>query len=394
MSLVLKGLIWGQSMESRPEISIVVPCLNEDRTLGETLKLAREAIQLSGLSGEVVVSDNGSTDRSIAIAQEGGARVVNCAQKGYGSALIEGIRGARGKYIVMGDADATYDFREAVPFVEALKGGADLVMGSRLRGNIAKGAMPFLHRWLGTPVLTFLINLFFGTRISDCNCGMRAFTRKAFDRLNLVSGGMEFASEMIVKGALYGLRIEERPCSLRRDTRGKPPHLKTWRDGWRHLRFIFLFAPNVVFALPGWFLLVAGLIVTALVLPHQFQMGAFRMDYHHCFYSVPMIHIGYQALWFHQFEKYFIRFSGYFGDQTDTIPARPFHLEAWLITGGLMMAAGIGAFTMIFVQWVNSSYGSLNQVRAGIAGMSLLILGMQTIMNAMSISMMTIKLKR
>ena len=161
-------------MIETPELSIVIPCLNEERTLGETLRLAREAIRLSGLRGEVVVSDNGSTDRSVAIAEEGGARVVTCTQKGYGSALIDGIRGSRGTYIVMGDADATYDFREAVPFVEALKGGADLVMGTRLRGNIDKGAMPFLHRWLGTPVLTFLINRFFGTRISDCNCGMRA----------------------------------------------------------------------------------------------------------------------------------------------------------------------------------------------------------------------------
>ena len=381
-------------METLPEISIVVPCLNEEGTLGEAIRLALEAIRLSGLPGEVVVSDNGSTDRSVAIAEAAGARVVRCAQKGYGAALIEGIRGSRGKYVVMGDADATYDFREAVPFIEALKNGAELVMGSRLRGTIAKGAMPFLHRWLGTPVLTFLINLFFGARITDCNCGMRAFTRKAFDRLNLVSGGMEFASEMIIKAALYGLKIEERPCSLHRDTRGKPPHLKTWRDGWRHLRFILLFAPNVVFALPGWLLLATGLIVTALVLPHPFHLGTFRMDYHHCFYSVPMIHIGYQALWFHQFERYFVKFSGYFGDPAESTPLTAFSLETWLIVGGLLLAAGLGVFLMIFIQWVHVSYGNLNQIRAGIAGMSLLILGMQTVMNAMSISMMDIKLKR
>lgn len=376
------------------EVSIVIPCLNEEKTLGETLRLATEAIRLSGLPGEVVVSDNGSTDRSVAIAEAGGARVVPCSQKGYGCALIEGIRAARGRYIIMGDADATYDFREAVPFVDALRSGADLVMGSRLRGRIDKGAMPFLHRWLGTPVLTFLINLFFGTRISDCNCGMRAFTRAAFDRLNLVSGGMEFASEMIIKAALYRLRIEERPCSLHRDTRGKPPHLKTWRDGWRHLRFILLFAPNVVFALPGWFLLAVGAIVTGLVLPHKFQVGAFRMDYHHCFYSVPMIHIGYQALWFHRFEKYFVHFSGYFRERDGLAPVRAFPLEKWLIAGALLVLAGLGMFGYILAKWISVSFGPLNQMRAGIAGMSLLILGMQTIMNAMSISMMDIKLKR
>ncbi len=376
------------------ELSIVIPCLNEEITLGKAIGLAWEAIRLAGLRGEVVVSDNGSTDHSIAIAEAAGARVVVCAQKGYGCALIEGIRGSRGEYVVMGDADATYDFREAVPFVEALKGGADLVMGTRLRGNIAKGAMPFLHRWLGTPVLSFLINLFFGTRISDCNCGMRAFKRAAFDRLNLVSGGMEFASEMIIKSAIHGLRVEERPCSLHRDTRGKPPHLKTWRDGWRHLRFILLFAPNVVFALPGWFLLGLGLLITGLVLPYPFQVGAFRMDLHHCFYSVPMIHIGYQALWFHHFEKCFVQFSGYFRETDDPTPVRPFSLEVWLIVGGILVALGFGVFTMIFVKWMHASFGSLNQIRAGIAGMSLLILGMQTVMNAMSISMMDIKLKR
>jgi glycosyltransferase involved in cell wall biosynthesis len=381
-------------MIETPELSIVIPCLNEERTLGETIRLALEAIRISGLRGEVVVSDNGSTDRSVAIAEEGGARVVTCTQKGYGSALIDGIRGSRGTYIVMGDADATYDFREAVPFVEALKGGADLVMGTRLRGTIDKGAMPFLHRWLGTPVLTFLINRFFGTRISDCNCGMRAFTRKAFDRLGLVSGGMEFASEMIIKAALFGLRIEERPCSLHRDTRGKPPHLKTWRDGWRHLRFILLFAPDMVFAVPGWFLLGLGLIITALVLPHQFRVGAFVMDYHHCFYSVPMIHIGYQALWFHRFEKYFVHFSGYFGERMAPLPVRPFPLEVWLLGGGALALAGLGMFGMILTKWVSVSFGSLSQFRAGIAGMSLLLLGMQTIMNAMSLSMMDIKLKR
>ena len=381
-------------MTEEYDVSIVMPCLNEERTLPVAIGLAWQAIVLSGLRGEVVVSDNGSTDRSIALAEEGGARVVRCAQKGYGFALIEGIRGACGQYVVMGDADATYDFREAVGFLDALKGGADLVMGTRLRGHIDHGAMPFLHRWLGTPVLTFLINHFFGTRISDCNCGMRAFSRKAFDRLGLISGGMEFASEMIIKSALYGLRIEERPCSLHKDTRGKPPHLRTWRDGWRHFRFILLFAPHVVFAFPGWALLVMGLVVTALAMSHRFHAGVFRMDYHHCFYSVPMIHIGYQALWFDHFEKCFVRFSGFLHKQADGAVRHPLSLEFWLLIGGVLVASGVGVFVVILVKWIGSNYGSLNQIRAGIAGMSLLLLGMQTIMNAMSIGMMDIKIKR
>jgi glycosyltransferase involved in cell wall biosynthesis len=223
------------------DVSIVIPCLNEEKTLGRALDMAKEAIRRSGMKGEIVLADNGSTDASLAIAEEKGARVVHVAPRGYGYALLYGIRQSHGRYIVMGDADATYDFREAVPFLEELKKGADLVIGSRFKGNIAPGAMPFLHRRLGTPVLTFLINLFFGMRISDCNCGMRAFSREAFDRLNIISGGMEFASEMIIKAGMEKLRVVEVPCSLSPDLRGKPPHLKTWRDGWCICALSFFF---------------------------------------------------------------------------------------------------------------------------------------------------------
>jgi len=198
------------------DVSIVIPCLNEEKTLGRALDMAKEAVQRSGLTGEIVVADNGSTDASQAIATGAGARVVHVKQRGYGHALIYGIRHSRGRYIVIGDADATYDFREAVPFLGALQQGADLVAGSRFKGGIAPGAMPFLHRWLGTPVLTFLINLFFGTRISDCNCGMRAFTRQAFEKMNLISGGMEFIGEMVIKAGIYKLKVVEIPCSLGR----------------------------------------------------------------------------------------------------------------------------------------------------------------------------------
>lgn len=379
------------------DVSIVIPCLNEEKTLGRSLEMAREAIRQSGRSGEVVVADNGSTDASVEIAERAGARVVRVSLRGYGYALIHGIRQSRGRYIVIGDADATYDFREAVPFVEALRNGADLVAGSRFKGGIARGAMPFLHRWLGTPVLTFLINLFFGTRITDCNCGMRAFTREAFERMSLVSGGMEFIGEMVIKAGIYRLRIVELPCSLGPDLRGKPTHLKTWRDGWRNLRFILLFAPHVVFTIPGWILLLAGALVTLLVLPGPFRWGPVRMDYHYLFYGIPMVLVGYQALWLAQFERYFVAFAGYFprapggsSKEADT----GFRLELWLFVGAVLALAGVADLAFLVAKWVSLSYGEMFQVRPGAVGMLLLLLGIQTIMSALVISMMGIKIER
>jgi glycosyltransferase involved in cell wall biosynthesis len=377
------------------DVSIVIPCLNEEKTLGSALDMAREAIQRSGMNGEIVLADNGSTDASLAISKAGGARVVHVALRGYGYALLGGIRQSKGRYIIIGDADATYDFREAVPFLEELKKGADLVAGSRFKGGIAPGAMPFLHRWLGTPVLTFLINLFFGTRISDCNCGMRAFTRQAFDRMNLVSGGMEFIGEMIIKAGIYGLKIAELPCSLGPDLRGKATHLRTWRDGWRNLRFILLFAPHVVFAVPGWILLLAGSAITLLVLPGQFHFGGFRMDYHYLFYSIPMILVGYQALWLAQFEHYFVAFAGYFPSDAVSGNSEPeFPLERWLLIGAGLVAGGLVDLIHLVVTWFSISFGEMSQIRTGAFGMLLVLLGIQTMMSALMISMMSMKIDK
>ena len=377
------------------DFSVVIPALDEETTIVKAIELAKEAIVLSGLTGEVVVADNGSTDQTVALAEAAGARVVKAENKGYGYALLTGFKQARGRYLVMGDADATYDFREAVTFLDDLKNGADLVMGSRLAGTVHKGAMPFLHRWLGTPVLSFLINLFFGLRITDCNCGMRAITREAFDRLGLVSGGMEFASEMIIKAGLYHLKVTERPCSLHVDTRNKPPHLRTWRDGWRHLRFILLFAPHVVFTIPGWCMLALGLVVTVPVLAGPFTIGGRIIDFHYLFYSIPLVIMGYQALWFDKMEEYFVRFAGYLPqDMIKGRPAKSFVLELWLIIGLLLMLVGVFILGWIIVRWVMTGYGELSKIRLGASAMLVVIMGMQTIMNAMVISMMDIKVDR
>lgn len=376
------------------ELSIVIPCLNETATLAQAIGLAREAIARSGLRGEIVVADNGSDDGSQALAEGLGARVVPVPRRGYGFALMEGCRQARGVYLIMGDADATYDFREAVAFLEDLKAGADLVMGTRLRGTIHPGAMPFLHRYVGTPVLSRLIRGFFRVPISDCNCGLRAFTKAAFDRLQLVSGGMEFASEMIIKAGLYHLKVTERPCSLLPDRRGKPPHLRRWRDGWRHLRFILLFAPHVIFELPGWTMLVIGLLITIPVLVGPFTVAGRLVDYHYLFYSIPLVLAGYQALWFERVEAYYVQFAGYLPANVRRRRVNEFNLEAWLIGGGALLVAGALLLGGIVVQWALAGFGALGQMRLGAAGMLLLIVGVQTVMNAMVISMMDIKVDR
>lgn len=376
------------------ELSIVIPCLNEVQTLARAIGFAREAIERSGLSGEIVVADNGSTDGSRELAEREGARVVPVPRRGYGYALMAGCAAARGRFLIMGDADATYDFREAVPFLDDLKNGADLVMGSRLRGRIEPGAMPFLHRYLGTPVLSRIIKGFFRLNITDCNCGMRAFTKRAFERLALVSGGMEFASEMIIKCGLYRMTVTERPCSLLQDTRNKPSHLRTWRDGWRHLRFILLFAPHIVFQFPGWTFLVLGLLVTIPVLSGPFHIGGRLVDYNYLFYSIPLILIGYQALWFDRMEEYYVRFAGYLPPDLRREAKGEFRLEWWLAGGAIFFLTGAGILFGMLVKWVLTNFGDMKQIRLGAGAMLLLILGVQTMMNALVISMMDIKVDR
>ena len=260
------------------EVSVIIPCLNEEKTVARCIEIAQNAMQRAGIPGEVVISDNGSTDQSVAIANKNGARVVHAARKGYGNALICGMRAAQGKYLVMGDADSSYDFNDIPKFISALKDGADFVIGSRLNGTIHPGSMPFLNRYLGTPVLTGLINLFFKARISDVNCGLRALTKTAFDSLRLKAGGMEFASEMVIKASLLGLKIVEVPTALFPDRRDRPPHLRPFRDGWRHLRFLLLFTPTWLFFIPGLISLLSGCIILAAMLFFDFKnFGFFTM---------------------------------------------------------------------------------------------------------------------
>ncbi len=263
------------------ELTILMPCLNEAETLAICIRKARAFLSEYGVQGEVMIADNGSTDGSQDIARSEGAVVVDVPARGYGAALLGGIEASRADYVIMGDADDSYDFSNLMPFVEKLRAGADVVVGNRFRGGVSKGAMPFLHRFLGNPVLSFLGRLFFRIRVGDFHCGLRGFNRERVNRLNLITPGMEFASEMIVKAALDGQRIEEVPTTLRPDGRSRPPHLRTWRDGWRHLRFLLIFSPRYLYQVPGLVMLVAGILGALLLVGGPRQIASsITLDIH------------------------------------------------------------------------------------------------------------------
>src|SRR3954452_4523414 len=271
-----------------------MPCLDEAETLQVCVEKARGFLERSGISGEVVVADNGSTDGSQAIAVAAGARVIPVARRGYGSALITGIRGARGRFVIMGDADDSYDFSDLSAFVRELRAGADLVMGNRFAGGIEDGAMPPLHRFLGNPVLSLIGRLFFHTPIRDFHCGLRGFDRAKMLGLNLHTTGMEFASEVVVRSVLAGYRVEEVPTTLSRDGRSRPPHLRSWRDGWRHLRFLLLYSPRWLFLIPGLVLFIASTLLALWLIPGGRHVGGAVLDIHTLLVATFLAIAGYQ----------------------------------------------------------------------------------------------------
>jgi glycosyltransferase involved in cell wall biosynthesis len=287
------------------ELTILMPCLNEAETLATCIRKARGYLEASGVSGEVVIADNGSTDGSQAIAESLGAVVVPVAQRGYGAALIAGITAARGRFVIMGDSDDSYDFSRLDAFVTRLRDGADLVMGNRFRGGIAKGAMPPLHRYLGNPVLSTIGRVLYRTPVGDFHCGLRGFSRASILKLGLTSPGMEFASEMVMKASLAGLNIAEVPTTLSPDGRSRPPHLRSWRDGWRHLKLLLTFAPFSIFLYPGLALLALG---SALFLPLLFApvtLGGVTLDTGTLIFAATFIMTGFQLVWFHALARLF-----------------------------------------------------------------------------------------
>src|SRR5260370_28051048 len=287
------------------ELSIVMPCLNEAETLRACIVKALTTLRIEGIRGEVIIADNGSTDASTQIAIACGARVVNVKERGYGTARRGGIATAAGRYIVMGDADDSYDFSHVSRLLAELRSGADLVMGNRFLGGIAHGAMPPLHRYLGNPVLTWIGKIFFSAPCSDIYCGLRGFSKSCYERLALRTTGMEFALEMVVKASVMGMRIAEVPTTLSPDGRGRPPHLRTWRDGWRSLRFLLLYSPRWLFLYPGILLILFGAAGTFWLLPGPQRVGQVVFDIHTLLYALMSILLGFQSIVFACFTKLF-----------------------------------------------------------------------------------------
>lgn len=340
------------------ELTILMPCLNEAETLARCITKARAFLIRCGVVGEVLIADNGSSDGSQEIAQIHGARVVAVDEKGYGSALLGGIRAARGRYVIMGDSDDSYDFSQLDGFLEKLRSGYQLVMGNRFRGGIAPGAMPALHRYLGNPVLSMVGRLFFRSPCKDFHCGLRGFHRNAVLALDLQAPGMEFASEMVVKATIRGLRIAEVPTTLSPDGRSRPPHLKSWRDGWRHLRFLLLFSPQWLFLLPGAALFLVGMATLIWLLPAPRHIGNVTLDIHTAFYAAVAVVVGFDSMLFWVFAKtYGIREGFVPPDPRFSAMMRFVTLEAGLIVGGGLLLFGLALSVYAVGAWGSMGFG-------------------------------------
>ncbi len=374
------------------ELTILMPCLDEAETIGICVKKAKDFIDSRNIDGEVLVADNGSTDGSREISDTLGARVVAVAHKGYGSALLGGIAAARGRYVIMADADDSYDFSALDPFVEKLRDGYDLVMGNRFKGGIKPGAMPPLHRYLGNPVLTGIGRLFFGSPAGDFHCGLRGFNRRAVEDLGLTSTGMEFASEMVVKATLQRLRIAEVATTLSPDGRSRSPHLRSWRDGWRHLRFLLLFSPRWLFLYPGAVLMVLGLATMLWLLPGPRQLGGLTLDVHTLAYSAAAIVCGFQAVAFGVFTKIYAIDAGLLPEDPRIAKLGDvFSLEIGIIVGALLLLGGLAASIFAVEIWGRSEFSDLDptvSMRIVLPSVTALILGLQVIFSSFFFSVL------
>jgi glycosyltransferase involved in cell wall biosynthesis len=368
------------------ELTVLMPCLNEAETLERCIAKARAWMERSGVAGEVLVADNGSSDGSQAIAGKAGARVVHEQRKGYGAALRAGIAAARGRYIVMGDADDSYDFGALDPFLEALRGGADLVMGNRFRGGIAPNAMPPLHRYLGNPVLTGIGRLFFRSPVGDFHCGLRGFRAEAIRGLGLATDGMEFASEMVVRATVDGLKITEVPATLSPDGRSRPPHLRSFRDGWRHLRFLLMLSPRWLFLYPGAALMLAGLASMLWLLPGPRVLFGLGLDVNTLIFSSAAIVCGFQAVTFAIFAKVFaINARLLPPDARVHRLTSLFDVEISMIAGLLLFLAGLAGGAYALGLWRLAGFGALDPhatLRIVAPSATAMIVGLQLIFSS------------
>lgn len=381
------------------ELSIVMPCLNEAETLAVCIDKAQGYLQRSGVIGEVIVADNGSTDGSQDIARAHGARVVDVPAKGYGSALLGGIEAARGEYVIMGDADDSYDFSKLEPFVERLRAGDELVMGNRFKGGIAEGAMPPLHKYLGNPVLSWIGRVLFRSPIGDFHCGLRGFNRRSILNLHLQTTGMEFASEVVVKSTLGGLRVSEVPTTLDKDGRSRPPHLRSWRDGWRHLRFLLIFSPRWLFLIPGAVAFFIGLLGTLFISFGPIILGDVGFDVSSQVYLAALTVVGYQSVLFAILTKIYAQHEGFRIPRSRNFDRleRRISLESGALVGLLLFLIGLGIAIWQFASWAAAGFGSLDPsitMRTAVLGALLMMLGAQTIMAGMFLGVLNVGLKR
>jgi glycosyltransferase involved in cell wall biosynthesis len=381
--------------EAPVEFSIVMPCLNEAETLSICIQKAQRSLSENNVAGEIIIADNGSIDGSQEIAEQHDARVVDVQSKGYGSALMGGIAAARGEYIIMGDADDSYDFSKLGPFIAKLRQGYDLVMGNRFRGGIAPGAMPALHRYLGNPVLTTMGRLFFRSPVGDFHCGLRGFSKSAVTKLDLHTTGMEFASEMVVKATLRGMRIAEVPTTLSPDGRTRAPHLRSWRDGWRHLRFLLLYSPRWLFLYPGALLMLIGLMVMIWLIPGPKAIAGIRFDVHTLLYAAAAIIIGFQSILFAVFTKIFAISEGLLPE--DPRLDRVFQyvkLEVGLLVSFLLIIAGLSGSVYAYWFWDRVSFGNLDPsrtMRIVIPAVTALTLGCQILFSSFFLSILGLR---
>ena len=370
-----------------------MPCLNEAETLATCIRKAQGSLGRLGIVGEVIVADNGSSDASPSIARELGARVVDVAEQGYGSALRAGIEAARGRYVIMGDADDSYDFAALDGFVAKLRAGSELVMGNRFAGGIRPGAMPALHRYLGNPVLTAIGRLFFRSPAGDFHCGLRGFSREAYARMQLQTTGMEFASEMVVAATLKGLRIDEVPIVLYKAGRSRPPHLRSWRDGWRHLRFMLLYSPDWLFLYPGLLLSVVGLALGGRVAAGPLLVGRAVLDIHTLLVCGFLVILGYEIVLFGIFTKLFAVREGFLPDDRLARAAGAVGLERGAIGGAAASAAGLALLLWAVAHWSNARFGDLDPrvtMRQLIPAIVVMVLGLQTVFSSFLFSLFSL----
>jgi glycosyltransferase involved in cell wall biosynthesis len=388
-----------EEMQVNPdvELSIIMPCLNEAQTLETCIRKAKGFLDKNGINGEIVIGDNGSTDGSIEIAQRCGARVVPVTLRGYGSALYHATGQARGRYIIMGDSDDSYDFTNLMPFVEKLREGYDLVMGNRFLGGIRPGAMPWKNRYIGNPLLSAIGRLFFNCPARDFYCGLRGYSREAFARMDLRTTGMEYASEMVIKSTLMKLRITEVPTTLDPDGRKRPPHLLPWRDGWRGLRFMLLYSPRWLFLLPGLALMIAGLIGVAALWRGPIHIGRVNFDVHTLTYAAAAVLIGFQAVSFSVFTKVFAISEGLLPQDPRVTRVRRYAtLENGLIVGGILVLLGLGGSIFAVSDWGRQRFGNLDpeqMLRTVIPSAFAIMLGCQVLLNSFFLSVLGLKVR-